>query len=122
MTLYEKYGLVIPLQRYLDDLEASTESGESVFSAEIVASSVPLARHRIAVCAYLMGDLVCARKHGASFREALPDSVTVTNCAVVYPQGNVGMRQGHVWPFYEIKGFATEEGETNAVSVYVYAK
>ena len=57
-----------------------------------------------------------------SFREALPDSVTVTNCAVVYPQGNVGTRQGHVWPFYEIKGFSTEQGETNAVSVYVYAK
>ena len=65
MTLYEKYGLVTPLQRYLDDLEASRESGGSVFSAEIVASSVPLARHRIAVCAYLKEDLVCARKHGA---------------------------------------------------------
>jgi hypothetical protein len=70
MTLYEKYGLIVPLQRYLDDLKASSQPGQSAFSAQIVASAVPLARFRIAVCAYLMGNLVLAKKHGACVGKA----------------------------------------------------
>ena len=69
-------------------------------------------------------ELIAMLRQGKArtFRESLPDSLTVTNCAVVYPQGNVGMRQAHVWPFYEIKGFAAEGGETNSMSVYVGVK
>lgn len=62
---------------------------------------------------------ILRRGAGRTFRELLPDSITVTNCAVVYPQGNVTFKQTHVWPFYAIRGFAHEENGTGAVNVYV---
>jgi hypothetical protein len=54
-----------------------------------------------------------------SFRELVPSSVTVTNCEVVYPQGNTTTRQTHLWPFYALTGFVVEGGGTNTVSLYV---
>jgi hypothetical protein len=56
---------------------------------------------------------------GRTYLETLPNSIAVTNCVVVYPQGNMSCRQEFLWPFYAVGGFAVEEDSTNAVNVYV---
>jgi hypothetical protein len=66
-------------------------------------------------------NIVTALKGGRgwTWRETIGDSVTVTNCSVVYPQGNLSHHQSYVWPFYGLSGYFTEAGETNALTVYV---
>jgi hypothetical protein len=34
----------------------------------------------------------------------LPSSITITNCVLAYPQGNSGLGQQYVWPFYRVMG------------------
>jgi hypothetical protein len=59
------------------------------------------------------------RGDGRTFRQTLPESITVTNCSIVYPQGNMMFKQTSVWPFYAVSGFGVAEGKTNVLSVYV---
>lgn len=54
-----------------------------------------------------------------TWKETVSDSFTVTNCGVVYPQGNLSYHQNYVWPFYSVAGFFVEDGETNGLTVYV---
>ena len=56
---------------------------------------------------------------GRAFRQTLPESMTVTNCTVVYPQGNMMFKQLGVWPFYAITGFGVNDGKTNALNIYI---
>ena len=58
MNLYQKYGLTISLDRYLDK-----RPGQSEFSPQLIASSVPPARFRVAVCSYLIGDRIATIEH-----------------------------------------------------------
>lgn len=48
-----------------------------------------------------------------------PQSITVTNCILVYPQGNHLLRQNYLYPFYKVTGFSVSEGETNSASFLV---
>jgi hypothetical protein len=54
-----------------------------------------------------------------SWNGSMPEKLTVTNCMVVYPQGNGSMRQEYLWPFYAVAGTSTQGGQTNAVTLYV---
>lgn len=56
---------------------------------------------------------------GWTLRQFLPPNLTVTNCALVYPQGNSDLKQAYVWPFYGVTGFSIQKGQTNAVNIYV---
>jgi len=64
--------------------------------------------------------LNCLRKgHARTFLDRVPDSICVTNCSLVYPQGNVEFKQKHLWPFYAVTGWSVEGNSTNNLSVYV---
>jgi hypothetical protein len=54
-----------------------------------------------------------------TFRATLPASLTVTNCAVAYPQGNSSYRQKYLWPVYRVTGFGGADGLTNTFSILV---
>lgn len=59
--------------------------------------------------------------HGKAwtFRATLPDSLTVTNCGLAYPQGNSSYRQKYLWPVYRVTGFGTTDVHTNTFSILV---
>jgi len=54
-----------------------------------------------------------------TFRATLPDSLTITNCAVAYPQGNSSYQQKYLWPVYRVTGFGTADGITNTYSLLI---
>jgi hypothetical protein len=51
-----------------------------------------------------------------TWHQDVPDSVTITNCVLAYPQGNSWLYQEHVWPFYMVTG-VSPNGKT--VTLYV---
>jgi hypothetical protein len=59
------------------------------------------------------------RGRGRTFRQFIPETLTVTNCAVVYPQGNSSYQQKYVWPAYAVTGFGDAGEGTNTFSVFV---
>lgn len=55
-----------------------------------------------------------------SFSGGVPDDLTITECALVYPQANSMTKQDYLWPFYSLKAEVIEAGgETNAFFIYV---
>jgi hypothetical protein len=54
-----------------------------------------------------------------TFRGTLPDSLTITNCAVAYPQGNSSYRQKYLWPVYRVTGFGATQDGTNTFSLLI---
>jgi hypothetical protein len=59
------------------------------------------------------------RGRGWTFRQFIPATLTVTNCAVVYPQGNSSYQQKYVWPAYVVTGFGDAGEGTNTFSFFV---
>ena len=46
-----------------------------------------------------------------TYRNNIPETLTITNCTLVYPQGNSSYSQKYVWPVYALTGFGnTSEG------------
>jgi hypothetical protein len=43
-----------------------------------------------------------------TWRQTVPSSLTVTDCALAYPQGNSWLDQKFVWPFYMVTGTNSE--------------
>lgn len=58
------------------------------------------------------------RGDGRTFRPFVSDSLTITNCGVVYPQANAYTKQDFLWPFYALDAVGVEEGETNWYRIY----
>ena len=56
--------------------------------------------------------------NGRTFRQSIPDSLTITNCTLVYPEANSYTKQDFLWPFYALDAVAVEEGETNGFRIY----
>lgn len=54
-----------------------------------------------------------------TFRATLPDQLTITNCAIAYPQGNSSYRQKYLWPVYRATGFGMLDGRANTLTVLV---
>jgi hypothetical protein len=65
-------------------------------------------------------ELIGMLKHGVgrTFQESVPTAITITNCALVYPEANSAIRQDYLWPAYALEGMAIEGGETNIVRIY----
>jgi len=55
---------------------------------------------------------------GRTFRQYIPESLTITNCTLVYPEANSYTKQDFLWPFYALDAVAVEEGETNGFRIY----
>lgn len=55
---------------------------------------------------------------GRSFHGGIPDSVTITNCSLVYPEANSATKQDFLWPFYSLDVVAVTEDETNSFKIY----
>lgn len=53
-----------------------------------------------------------------TFRQYIPDSLTVTNCTLVYPQANSYTRQEFLRPFYALDAVGVEGGQTNWFRIY----
>lgn len=54
-----------------------------------------------------------------TFRTRLPQSLTITNCVVAYPQANSSYRQKFVWPVYSLTGFGSLDSQTNTFSLFI---
>lgn len=65
-------------------------------------------------------ELIQMLKHGVgrSFHSAIPDNITITNSALVYPEANSATRQDFLWPFYSLSVISVENGETNEFQIY----
>lgn len=65
--------------------------------------------------------IIKALKRGdaRSFQSVSQSTLTVTNCAVVYPQHNGDHRQNFIWPFYEVRGYSVQNNETNSLNLYL---
>jgi len=55
---------------------------------------------------------------GRSFHSTIPESVTITNCTLVYPEANSATKQEFLWPCYSLSAVAVEDGETNSFYIY----
>ena len=55
---------------------------------------------------------------GRSFHAAIPVSLTITNCTLVYPEANSATKQDFLWPCYSLSAVAIEDGETNSFYIY----
>jgi hypothetical protein len=66
-------------------------------------------------------ELVRMLQHGEgrSFRGSIPDSVTVTDCRLVYPEANSTTRRDFLWPFYALDCMTPEDGGTNTLHIYM---
>jgi len=51
-----------------------------------------------------------SRRNAWTWHRTVPSSVTITNCALAYPQGNSWLNQKSVWPFYMVTGTNSEGG------------
>ena len=65
-------------------------------------------------------ELIRMLKHGEgrSFHSDIADSVTITNCTLVYPEANSATKQGFLWPFYALSAVSIQGGETNSFYIY----
>lgn len=65
--------------------------------------------------------LVARLEHGKAwtFRPRLPETLTVTNCAVAYPQGNSSYPQKYLWPVYRVTGFGASTDGTQTYSLFI---
>ena len=61
---------------------------------------------------------ILKRGQGRSFYGYIPDSITITNCGLVYPAANATKRQDFLWPFYSMSVVSVENGETNSFQIY----
>jgi hypothetical protein len=59
------------------------------------------------------------RGRGWTYRQSLPETLTVTNCTIVYPQGNSSYQQKYVWPTYAVTGFGDAGDGTNTFRFFV---
>jgi hypothetical protein len=55
---------------------------------------------------------------GRSFHGGIETSLTITNCAVVYPEANSATKQDFLWPFYALSAVSVQDGETNSFYIY----
>jgi len=53
-----------------------------------------------------------------TFRPYIPDKLTITNCALVYPQANSYTKQDFLWPFYALDAVGVADGQTNWFRLY----
>jgi hypothetical protein len=57
------------------------------------------------------------RGEGRSFHRSIPTSLTITSCALVYPEANSATKQDFLWPFYALSAVSIENGETNSLFI-----
>jgi hypothetical protein len=55
---------------------------------------------------------------GRSFHGDIPDSVTITNCSLIYPEANSATKQDFLWPFYSLDAVTVTASETNSFKIY----
>lgn len=55
---------------------------------------------------------------GQNLPQNIPESLTITNCTLVYPEANSCTKQDFLWPFYALDTIGIEEGQTNWFRIY----